>query len=202
MCTHDACTKKIPEGETIIMYRQRHSVYLRSLSPHTPVFYSLTQVAAARAVHGSLHCITSGVHVHYSELPALPLADYRRLPCLVNSKSMDAASAAIADSPSNEFPSSSYGLFGRKSVGTVTEFKEGETDSDSSEQEVDSTVPMRTVPRANSIETATKTMRWVWPPEETKEHKQLYGGLTASFHDAELFMHLEEHLQVACVCIY
>ena len=142
------------------------------------------------------------MHVHYSELPALPLAYYRHLPGLIDSKCTDAASVATAESPSSEVRSPSPGLLDRSRVSNATVFEESETDSDSIEPEADSTVPVREAPRANSIKIATKTMMWVWPPVETKEHKQLYGGLTASFHDAELFMHLEEHLQVAYVCIY
>ena len=39
---------------------------------------------------------------------------------------------------------------------------------------------------------------WVWPPEPAKQ--QVYEGLTADFHDAEVFMHLEEQLQVVLIC--
>ena len=130
------------------------------------------------------------MHVHYSELPALPLARYRHAPDVDNSKK--------DIPPARSEPVTSSRLFNQKIAATTTTtvFEESEADSDGSESlEVDTKhdAPANAV---GGTTTATNKTMWVWPPEGTPQQKQLYGGVTASFHNSEMLMHLEEHLQV------
>ena len=123
--------------------------------------------------------------MHYSELPALPLARYRHAPDVDNSKK---------HIPPARIEPLAERLFNQKIATTTTVFEESEADSDGSESlEVDT----KPDAPANAVggTTTTKTM-WVWPPEGTPQQKQLYGGVTANFHNSEMLMHLEEHLQV------